>query len=437
MLPAIRHRLVMLMTNLLTGCKDEIIHLHEVTDMPADRVVKKLKQTVRFPSPKQSSAGGLVDPGITLTPEIETEILSLCQQKYNGKMIQILIKIFKGRARFIQVVEFLLGELKITTGYRLFLLMAAKMTSFNLREVVKSPRSRHGLCPLFLRLLWYGKLDSLLSEPPEPKTKDRIIQELDNHDSDTFECVTSDLANLTAYQLLLLMGCFKKIVKTTYTGAFFQSLERSIFMQVRIIKTEQILDPPLGAAPLQTRENDIAKRGRNEAIASIKNFIRLDPSSVSRSLDSFDARLFTSRLASEKKVILSSFISCDFVVNIIVKYHQEEMQSFFSYLSSSPQFKKFSDEVSDSSDSEDDLKIENRDVEMGYEKLDTSSKSSESVTQTDDQTHSIVGVRNDSEITPASQPSVQQHIPFADLNPLRPHDASPSGDTAEPSNENI
>eukprot|EP01060_Flectonema_neradi_P028821 TRINITY_DN3883_c0_g1_i1.p1 TRINITY_DN3883_c0_g1~~TRINITY_DN3883_c0_g1_i1.p1 ORF type:complete len:2053 (+),score=501.65 TRINITY_DN3883_c0_g1_i1:165-6323(+) len=438
MLPSIRHRLVMCMTNLLTevGGDEVIIHLRQVTNMPADTVVKKLKQDVRFPSPKQSTTGELLDPGILLEDTVKEQILSLCKGRYNAKMIQVLIKIFKGRARFIQVIEFLLGELKITTGYRLFLLLAAKMTTFNLREVVKSPKSRHGLCPLFLRLHWYGKIDSLLQAPP-PITKDEIIQELDSHDADTFECVTSDLANLTAYQLLLLMKEFKEIITTTYTGAFFQSLERSIFMQVRVVNNSEVTDAPTGVAPRQTLERDVEKRGRNEAIAAVKNFIRLNPQDVAESLDSFDARLFTSRLATEKKKILSKFISSDSVVNIVVNYDQQDMESFFSYLSSSPQFKKFSDEESDS-DNESEEEIAER-VRLRSQREDeerarmnqrlsqmptppTQPTDASSISNTEDKTYSVVGLADGTDTTHGATPSSQpvESPPTSDLNPLHP-----------------
>eukprot|EP01059_Diplonema_ambulator_P035255 TRINITY_DN8227_c0_g1_i1.p1 TRINITY_DN8227_c0_g1~~TRINITY_DN8227_c0_g1_i1.p1 ORF type:complete len:2019 (+),score=741.12 TRINITY_DN8227_c0_g1_i1:232-6057(+) len=356
MLPAVRHRLVMCMTNLLME-KKKVIHLIDVTDDVADAVIARLKQAVELPTRVLDAKGKVVDPGVDLCDEIRDEIAANCCEGHNEKLVNALRRIFRGKNRLHQVIQMLLGEMKISMGYRLFTKLAEDLSSFSLKEVVKNSRARYCLCPLFIRILWSKRFGFKPSREQDGSfdltaliltkggaletmnpTKENIIRLLEEFDDGPMEAVTGCLTRLTLQQFKLLIGSIYKLMRTTYAGAFFQMLERAIMMQAC---TRGSIGSPSASTEDRRRKfvaEDTAKRDRNEAIACIRKHVRIRPEQVAGSFDNFDARLFASRLTSDKKRILSRYVASDEIVNTISGYYENQIKAFFGYIRTAPQF---------------------------------------------------------------------------------------------------
>ena len=379
MLPPIRQRLIMCMTNLLINpLTQRTLHLADIAAALPDKTLKRLQQNVVLPEKHLVSDTILLDPGVVTSEGLRFDILDSCSDNLNRALVESLVKVFKGKARLAEVVEFLLAEMKLTAGYRLFLRLCSEVTSFCLREIVKSPRARQGLFPVFLKMVWYNRFgfkprvlsrnsteytlvqvmipgpvgeDGTFKLIEAKPTKEVIMVLLEEFCEDSHEEVEECLMHCTAAQLKDVIGSFYKILTSTHVGVFFQFLERSVILgSTRKLKGLHNADPELKRRRILEDERE--KRLRNEGIVYVKHSLRLSSTRVFDSFDGFDVRLFTSRGEKEKRTILSRFIQSDDVISIIAAYNEVQMKSLFSYIKSNPAFRKFSDPEESDHDSD-------------------------------------------------------------------------------------
>eukprot|EP01063_Lacrimia_lanifica_P041736 TRINITY_DN97_c0_g4_i1.p1 TRINITY_DN97_c0_g4~~TRINITY_DN97_c0_g4_i1.p1 ORF type:complete len:2335 (+),score=763.31 TRINITY_DN97_c0_g4_i1:83-7087(+) len=383
MLPPVRQRLVMCMTSLLTAFGDTgvtTVHLSDILEKKPEVVIGMLCQQIVIPQRELSETGDIIDPGVVVGSGVD--IQKDGTSKNNKLLVNAMISVFRSQQRFVEIVRFLLCELKLMAGFRLFNRVSIAITSFNLREMMPGIQTRQCLFPFLIRIFWADRFvfpesgnspnyavcrihvtddNGLMTDVPD---KDNLIMLFEEFSQPTYERVLDALTQLTKDQLVVLIGTFYKVLTTSYIGVFFQYLERSIHMGLKeraIRKTTGKRRKDEDARKKIMAQDELRKRMRNEAIMEIRNHTKIEGGRdrVRTLLDGFDARTFTGRVYSEKGERLGLLIGNDTIKEVIAGYSEKEMKSFFNYVRTLPCFQQFA-EVDDIGD---DIEKKERDDE--------------------------------------------------------------------------
>ena len=368
-LPPIRQRLVLCLTNLLYSRRSHRqLHLHEISSEPTDKTLARLREPVARPR-KKNEGCLLMDPGVEVSQRLAEVIDKDTDAEHNTELFAALAKVFLGKKRLKEVIEFLLAELKLMSGYRLFLRLCSSVTSFNLREIVKSARARQGFFPAFIKMVWFNRMGfqprQSVREPrnlvtilycdgdcgdgdrseatlrsDSPPTKDGIIACFEEFCGAQYAEIAECLENCTLPQLKEVVGAAYTLLVDTHVGVFFQFHERSIVMGSSKRVARISVTPEVKREKILKEEQRV--RERNEGIFFIRHHLRLSAHKVSATFEGFDARLFSSKEGAEKRRLLSQYVKSDDVVLTISNYDEEAIGSLFSYIRSNPAFKELS-----------------------------------------------------------------------------------------------